>query len=600
MNSETKQCQNCHQNFVIEPEDFLFYDKMKVPPPTWCPECRMVRRLSFRNERYLYKRTCDLCGNSQISIFSPEGGYKIYCNPCWWSDKWDSLDYGRAYDFSRPFFEQFDDLMHAVPMPPVWTTYLQLINSEYNNLAGYLRNCYMVSHADHNEDCAYASGLKYSRDSIDVTMLQNSELCYECLNVIRGYKNFYCVDCENSRNLYFCKSCFNCNDCVGCVNLHNKQYYIFNKSYSKEVYQEKYKELNLSSYLTLEKIKSEASALWSKYPVKFMHGRHNVNSSGDYIYDSKNTLFSYEMFGAEDCKYCQFASTKITKDAYDYTEWGFGAELIYETLLSGEGITRLKFIAHGIGNVYDAEYSYAIMASSNLFGCLTLRNKKFCILNKQYSEDEYNTLMPRIRKHMDEMPYKDKQGRVYRYGEFFPPELSPFTYNESTAHEYFPLTKKEASHKGLAWRDTEEKSHIPTKSWKDLSDRIEEVDEKILKDIILCQAWDEDAEEALKHNCTKVFRLTYQEFQFYRKNNLPLPRRCYNSRHHERTKFRNPLKLWHRSCQCSGEKSSNGVYQNTVQHAHGNNACPNEFETSYAPERPEIVYCEQCYQAEVV
>jgi hypothetical protein len=27
--------------------------------------------------------------------------------------------------------------------------------------------------------------------------------------------------------------------------------------------------------------------------------------------------------------------------------------------------------------------------------------------------------------------------------------------------------------------------------------------------------------------------------------------------------------------------------------------CNNTFETSYAPERPEIVYCERCYQGEV-
>ena len=31
----------------------------------------------------------------------------------------------------------------------------------------------------------------------------------------------------------------------------------------------------------------------------------------------------------------------------------------------------------------------------------------------------------------------------------------------------------------------------------------------------------------------------------------------------------------------------------------GGGKCTNEFETSYAPERPEIVYCESCYQKEV-
>ena len=56
-----------------------------------------------------------------------------------------------------------------------------------------------------------------------------------------------------------------------------------------------------------------------------------------------------------------------------------------------------------------------------------------------------------------------------------------------------------------------------------------------------------------------------------------------------------------------GEKShpstSSGYsYRNTADHIHHKKEepCPNEFETTYAPERPEIVYCEQCYLREVV
>ena len=43
-----------------------------------------------------------------------------------------------------------------------------------------------------------------------------------------------------------------------------------------------------------------------------------------------------------------------------------------------------------------------------------------------------------------------------------------------------------------------------------------------------------------------------------------------------------------------------GLYKNFVDHSHGARHCPNEFETSYAPDRAEIVYCESCYQVEVV
>ena len=103
MNSETKICQNCKKNFTIEPEDFIFYDKIKVPPPTWCPECRMVRRMNWRNERTLYKRKCDAPGHNEeiISIYHKDSPLKVYDQKYWWSDEWDAMQYGRDYDFSK-------------------------------------------------------------------------------------------------------------------------------------------------------------------------------------------------------------------------------------------------------------------------------------------------------------------------------------------------------------------------------------------------------------------------------------------------------------------------------------------------------------------
>ena len=69
MESETKQCQNCKQDFTIEPDDFGFYEKMKVSIPTWCPDCRMVRRLVWRNERNLFRRKDALTGKDSFSGF---------------------------------------------------------------------------------------------------------------------------------------------------------------------------------------------------------------------------------------------------------------------------------------------------------------------------------------------------------------------------------------------------------------------------------------------------------------------------------------------------------------------------------------------------
>ena len=176
---ENRTCQNCKKDFVIEPDDFGFYEKIKVPPPTWCPECRLIRRLSFRNERYLYKSTCELCKKEVLSVYGSNVKRKVFCPECWWSDNWDQLESGVDYDFSKPFFEQLKELQKKAAVQSVFILYQTIVNSNYNNLAGYLKNCYMVFHADHNERCMYASGLKISNDCQDVLMIQKSELCYE-------------------------------------------------------------------------------------------------------------------------------------------------------------------------------------------------------------------------------------------------------------------------------------------------------------------------------------------------------------------------------------------------------------------------------------
>src|SRR3989344_2011501 len=116
MNSETRTCQNCQKTFVIEPEDFKFYEKISVPPPTWCPECRVVRRMMWRNEITSYNRKCDVLGHDEklFSLYSPNKKYIVYEQKYWWSDSWSPVNFGRDYVFSKPFFEQFKTLFGQV------------------------------------------------------------------------------------------------------------------------------------------------------------------------------------------------------------------------------------------------------------------------------------------------------------------------------------------------------------------------------------------------------------------------------------------------------------------------------------------------------
>ncbi|MDD5146640.1 MAG: hypothetical protein PHN39_02780, partial [Candidatus Pacebacteria bacterium] len=432
MNQETKICQSCKRQFVIEPEDFAFYEKAKSPPPTWCPQCRAQRRMAFFNERILYRRKDSKTGKIIFSGFSDGNGFRVYDHKLWWSDDWDSMDYGREYDFNKSFFAQFSSLLKQVPLAS--RSFVSPINSDYCNNAGYLKNCYLVFDADNCDNILYSCMLHKSRDSLDIYYANNINLSYDSFMVWDCSRIFFSSRCDDCLEVYFSKNLTGCNNCFGCMNLRNKKYHIFNKPYSKESYQEKIKEFDLSSYRNLQTIIQQARDFWLEFPVKFREGTNNVNVSGEYIADSKNVIHSYDVTGGKDLKYCQIVIPPAN-DCYDYTDWGLNADRIYECSMCGRDVSRINFCWDCYKTVSNSNYCVQCHNSHNLFACIGLRNKQYCILNKQYIKEEYEELVPKIIQHMNDMPYTDKKGRVYRYGEFFPPELSPFCYNETIAQE---------------------------------------------------------------------------------------------------------------------------------------------------------------------
>ncbi len=544
----TKNCQKCKNDFAIEDEDQNFYQMVKVPEPTFCPTCRLIRRLSFRNDRVLFKRTCDMRQKEVISIYHPDGGYKVVCQKCWWSDDFDTTKYGKEYDFSRSFFEQFDELMHEVPLVANFIVdESRMVNSPYNNMVLDLRNCYLLFNADFNEDCAYGCSIENSKNCLDTTLIHKSEMLYECVNCQNCYRVFYSVDCESSSDVWFSRDCNGCTDCFGCVGLRKQQYQIFNEQYTKEGYEEKLKAMHLGLHAGIEKAKSDAYAFWGDNVTKYMHEKQNEGVSGDYIYNSKNVQHSWIVHEGWNLKYCQYLVAAGTKDSYDFTQFGNNAELHYEVLQSGNSASNIRFSWFTPSENRELDYCIQTMTSHDMFGCIGLRKNEYCILNKQYSKEEYENLRAKIIEQMKAVPYRGKGNIEYRYGEFFPSDLSPFAYNETTAHEYYPLSSSTAKDKGFIWREPDDKKYSITMPLSDIPDTIAEVAEDITKEIIEC------ANEGDKtKNCTKAFRVIPDEVGFYRRMNLPIPHKCPNCRHKERLAFRNPPILREGVCAIEG------------------------------------------------
>lgn len=556
-----KNCQNCKKGFEIRKEDLIFYDQIKVPPPLCCPNCRMQRRLAFRNERTLYKRPCDLCKKDGVSLYPPGTPFPVYCHKCWWGDGWDPSVYGIDYDKSRPFLEQFMELKNKVPRVALLS--IDNVNCDYVNNSSENKNCYLIFAAENNEDCMYSRLIHHSKTSVDCVALYESELCYECVDCKKCFKCLFSERLQDCIEVLFSFDMRNCQNCILCTNGRNLSYCIDNVQYTREEFEKKKAEI-FSSYEFIEEAKEKYKKLRANAIVKYALSIKCNNATGDYMYNCHDGVNLFDVRNSKNSSYVTDGEDPI--DCQDVSNNYFKPERCYNimgTLQSANCIVG-TYIMYGS----EVNYSDSCYNCTSCFGCAGLNKKNYYILNKEYSKEEYLKLKEEIVAQL-------KKDGIY--GEFFPPAFSPFGYNETLAKEYFPMNEKEAREKGFKWQnETSGTYDKETIKEENTPQTIGEVTEDILNQILVCK------------DCKKNFRITKSELDFYKRINLPLPHKDFECRHQDRMKKRNPRQLWHRSCVCE-----------LTNHLHGNIKCLNEFETSYSPERREIVYCESCYQQEV-
>lgn len=238
--------------------------------------------------------------------------------------------------------------------------------------------------------------------------------------------------------------------------------------------------------------------------------------------------------------------------------FGYGNEKCYDSLEIGTNATSTLFSISSWNNITDLLYCFACHSSQNLFGCIGLKQKKYCILNKQYTKEKYEQIVGQI---VGQMVARKE------WGEFFPTAMSCFGYNESMAMDFYPMTKAEVSKKGWSWHDMVEKKPDATRMIPGarLPDRTADIPDDVLHWAIQCEA------------TGRLFKLIPQELKFYRDQKLPIPRLHPDERHRRRMAMRNPRRVCDRACAKCGAK----------------------IQTTYSHERLEIVVCEECYLKEV-
>jgi len=585
---ENKVCKQCNGDFVVEDEDSVFYEKISpefggkkylIPSPTLCPECRQIRRLMWRNERSLYKRKCDKTGKDIISIYSPDKTeYKIFDRGEWWKDDWEAMQYGRDYDPTQQFFPQFDQLLKAVPRNSLFNSNTE--NCDYANYIDSCKNCYMsfVTYYQ-SENVHYSYWLYNSKNSLDCHIGDKLEKCYNCVLC------FNCYDCRDSLKLIDCRNCYysfgltGCSDCVLCTNLKHKQYHIENVQYTKAEYEQKLKSFNFNSELKAKQYQEQFKDMTKNVIVKYTNQVNCENCTGNDNYDSKNALDCFMCQNTENSRYS--FGQEAAKNCYD--SMGGTYEWCYEVNHVGLKANNCLFCSGVLNSTYNMYYSEWCHGCHDCFGCAGLRNKSYCVFNKQFSPEEYGQLVGQIVENMIE---------AGEWGEFFPVSLSPFGYNETIANYYFPKTREEALSFGAKWQEIDYGIKYDGPFYEphdDIEKYIQSKDEvdKLLAGILKCEV------------SGKPFKIMAQELAFYLENKTPIPRRHYDVRFEERFKMRTPNKLWHRQCMCEGQELS-VKDQGSSGGCEHEGRCTNMFETTYAPERTEKVYCEGCYRKAVI
>ncbi|HBY73517.1 MAG TPA: hypothetical protein DEG44_02370 [Candidatus Kerfeldbacteria bacterium] len=509
----------------------------------------MQRRLAWRNERVFYSDHCQKCQRPIVSQFSPEEKLIVYCETCYWADGWAGQDYAQDFDFSKTFGEQFNQLNRAVPHMAMIHT--KSTNAEYTHLAANNNNSYLLIESSDNENCNYSYWLQNSRDCFDSSFSIKSELLYWSDNLEDCYKVFYSRSSQQCSNSYFLLNCHNVKNSFGCVNLSNQKYCIFNEPKTKVEYEQFIHILQLDTWEGVGRARQLVAEFTLKQPHKYSEIYEAERSTGNYQHHTKDCQWIFHGYEAEAAHYGEHV-WRGARDVMDVNTVGIKAELVYDAINTALNVYQMRFTNQCWHHCNNVDYSMYCGSLQNGFGCVAIKKGQNLIFNKPIGEMEFKNLAQRIQTHMVE---------TKEWGMFLDPKYSLFGYNETIASEQFPLSQAEVQLRGWRWRKNLPGTFGPLT--------------KPTPNIASC------------HNCAKQYRFISQELAFYKANAIPLPQLCPDCRHRSRMKERNPNYLWQRQCMCT-----------QIDHQHSGR-CATNFETTYSPDRKEIVYCEECYKKEV-
>jgi len=471
-----RMCELTGEKWVMDEEEISWYKKFNVPPSKRSPLTRMRYLTSTFSSGQLWYNKHANTGKPVITYVHPATGIRVLPDEEWFGR--DFIDVALDYDSSRPLFDQ------------LWGLRLKVPKGASGNYEKCENSISVFSYGDVNSYFVGACKSKNSLCSIVALDTENSAEVYNSFGVTNSYRVVRCDRVFNCRyiqeskdcvNVFFAFDCRNCENCFGATNQRNKSYIWFNEQLTKEVWEERFKNIDLGDRLAVEREMEQFGSLLDRaiWPENF--NDKCMDSIGEYLTDSTNNQYVYTSNGgARNNAWCIWAIGNSEQN-FVCADPADAQENYYTAGCANSFRCKYSYVTSRCQN---CEYCLDIYDSENCFACIGLRHKQFCILNKQYSEEDYWKLVDEIKTKMLETGvYEDSLPAKFS-GAYFP-ESGATTYylaprelgNQMEAHMFDPNSEDAIGEELMKARDVTPISEIPSRA-----EDVDQLEGKVFKD----------------------------------------------------------------------------------------------------------------------
>lgn len=419
--------------------------------------------------------------------------------------------YGKLFDPSISFFDQFAALFKAVPHDRCFQMWAWE-NTQYADVVWWSSNIYLSNFVVYG--CSHVSTSMVVRENCSsifdsIMVFKNCNAVYGSIGVIESFRVFKSRHIRNCNNIRESQNLQGCQHCIGCSWLENVSYYINNIWYTKEAYEKK-------AQAYFKKVQHH----WRNIPQfefwKNLWSESVVNSS--FVVNSSHVADSKYSYNLKDCWKVIFGWWEYwDKNMIDVCiGWAVQCSDIYAVQWCSES-EHVYCCNLVVGD--HLYYSFGLQNCSYCFWCIGLKDKSYYILNKQYTKQQRHEKVNIIFESMES---------EWVFWEFFPVSMNPFYFNETAASLIEDYSKQEVIDEWFLWNDNEVQADIP--EWMQLLTCEELNDYEGRRELSSTSDWKswqinpEILEKGVKDAFGKVYRISPMEYKFLKKHWLPLPR----------------------------------------------------------------------------